>query len=84
MLRQTVSLYHNSSVCLDTRGTSRWDRNLAALHQVDIIPMTYLRSQCKRRDLLGIYSHKRFRLPECSVYKKSFALRVCDSRQFLT
>ena len=25
--RQTVSLYHNSSAWLDTKGASRWDRN---------------------------------------------------------
>ena len=39
--RQTVSFYHSSSVCLDPRDTSSWDRNLAEFLYSDILPQCY-------------------------------------------
>ena len=45
MHRQTVSLYHNSSVWLDTQDVSCWDRNppnfmLDMLSDCSAIPLT--------------------------------------------
>ena len=48
--RQTVSLYHNSSVWLDTRDASSWDRNPADLMLVGHLTPQLSSSRCKQRN----------------------------------
>ena len=80
--RQTVSLYHNSTVWLDTQDSSSWDQNLPNF-TLDLVSdcsdvlATYISS--------GIITHFElafvffyllpYWIPEGSIHKKSFALR---------
>ena len=48
--RHTVSLYHNTSMWLDTRDAWSWDRNLADLMPVGYPIAYHQQTQQKRRD----------------------------------
>ena len=79
--RQIVSLYHNSSVWLDTQDASCYDRNppnfrLDVLSNRSAISTTYICSGIRTHlyQLQFVYILG-YRIPECSIRQKSFALR---------
>ena len=71
--RQTVSLYHNTSVRLDHRNGSRKDRNPADFQSIGYLPHKLSSFSVTHRNSLGVYSHIRYRrLSEYSIHEKSF------------
>ena len=74
MIHKQFSLYYDSSVCLETRGASSWDRNLTDFTFVGYLTSNYRPSQLKRRNFftyIFIYIYG-YRLPKCSIYENSF------------
>ena len=67
--RQTVSFYRSSSVCLDMRDASSWERNPA-----DFVLVRYLTpNYCGWIFCIFIYVQA-YRLPEYSIQEESFTL----------
>ena len=70
--RQTVTLYQNSSVWLDAQDTLSWDRNPFGVKSAGYLTQSYRHSHRKRIFCVYIFLHICYRLPECSIYEKSF------------
>ena len=69
--RQTISLYHNSSIWVDTRDTSSWNRNPAGFTSHGNLTPKYRPIQRKWRNFFWytfIYLYVS-QIPECSIYK---------------
>ena len=84
--RQTLLLYHNSSVWLDTRDASSWDLNLSDLTSVRYIIKELSPSQRKWRDFLRIwlFTYMILSYQSAQIMKRASHLRVCGSRRFPT
>ena len=84
--RQTVSFYQNSSVWLDTQDARSRDRNpsnltLDKVSDLSTTKRTKLAQEIFKVFILAtaaaafVYIFIPYRLPECSILSKSFALR---------
>ena len=72
--RQTVWLYHNLSMWLDTWDASSWDQYTADFTSDGYLTPKCRTSHCKWRNLTYIFIYIYvYRLLECSFHEKSFA-----------
>ena len=87
--RQTVSLYRNSSVWLDTQGAWSWDQNTTNF----TLDLVSYRSASKWHTQVGnypalcsnfrLFTFLPYRIPECLIHSKSFCItRVAAVNSF--
>ena len=79
--RQTVPLYHKTSMRLDA---SNWNWKPADFTSVGHLTSELSSSLSKRRNLLNIYSYTLISYRSAEFMRRALHLHICGSRQFFT